>query len=197
MAHTTKGESGAGRYSADGMFTAAQCGLVILCDQALEEASLRCDEVLAAEEPPKSGSARRVRMVHGRRVKFDPFNLVQVREYVPITALTPLPPLTQITVPNQPALASCGLDEQAYDERIERYLAEAAHNTVRNTRPFRYGYSGPLQTWRHRQAHHELADKGRLLLRAAAVARESGISRTPAEQLTARNDKHPSTAGHP
>lgn len=177
------------------MFTAAQCGLVILCDQALEEASLRCDEVLAAEEPPKSGSAHRG--ADGRRVKFDPSNLVQVREYVPITALAPLPPLTQITVPNQPALASCGLDEQAYDERIERYLTEAAHNTVRNTRPFRYGYSGPLQTWRHRQAHHELADEGRLLLRAAAIARESGISRTSAEQLAPRNDQAPSAAGHP
>lgn len=149
------------------MFTAAQCGLRLLCDSALSDDAVRnaplcelwCDE----PSPPLTRSPTRVT-----------FSDIEEVRYVECDNELVRPELELCT------LAIEDLSSDKHLQEVESNLGVAAINAIRNRAIFRYGLQLPVSKQKKRPRDERSAGS------TGATLRETWVSNEAAVEWTAR-----------
>ena len=155
------------------MFSAASCGLSLLCDEALRE-DLRSDEVLP---PPSPGESRRLRGLSPReqKVTFDEGG-PHVRYVDGLTEydwqLDAATAIANLLIPDDTE------EERRYDKWLNARLDQAYFNQQRNTKVFRYGEPSPI-THKKQKSQYGPQRPGS----GAAVDRQCGAALAAAAKL--------------
>ena len=122
------------------MFTAASCGLNLLCDEALRQ-DLACAEMLDPPSPSERRALRRGTYT-GARVHFSEIDTEVMLDHGVMQDYTNLEReaslLADLLIPR------CTEDESRYDRWLETALQQAEINQKKNAKVFRYGEPSPI-----------------------------------------------------
>lgn len=114
------------------MFSAASCGLSLLCDEALQSSS-ESDTASPTTSPSKR------QCTHSKRVSF--LSRDEIKEFEPLPEADPLEMLIESLLKddkNNDDTESGEEEKAATDAHIDQRLGEAELNMERNKTPFRY-----------------------------------------------------------